>query len=476
MVKIAFTPTFCSFSVSDPAVDELLYTNLAFHPEGYFFSEKYQSRKWDGYNRLYNATKKTFRTGLLSRVLELLVANSVDFEVVGMPESGKYIQHSYTYELRPYQLRVVQDIVQKRFGIIQAPPRSGKTNCVVAVVDSERQFPVVFFCRSLDLAYQTKKRFENFLPDVPVGIVGDGTVDVQDVAIVTIQSAFSAYDKKYKDDSVQEEKPVQDKLLVKKLLKTAKLVFYDENHHSGASTSRFILDQCTSATMRIGLSATPFAGKEEDLLIEEACGPVIHSISYSELIKEGFLLRPNIYLYKLPKMEVKGNYQSVYKQAVTDNEFLAQLIQKIAGKLNSTGESVVVQTEFINHTRKLGELLGCPTMTGTDSSDYRKELLQKLQNKEVLCVVSTLFEEGLDLPSLGYTINAAGGLSSISTMQRMRSITAAEGKTTCGVIDFIHQCEYLSKHSKKRKKLYESEPEFNVEVRDVSKKSIEEIK
>jgi superfamily II DNA or RNA helicase len=181
-------------------------------------------------------------------------------------------------------------------------------------------------------------------------------------------------------------------------------------------------------------------------------------------------------MYKLPKVEAIGNYRAVYNMAVTDNEFLTGLIKKITTALVAKGHSVVVQTEFINHTKKLASVLGVPFLTGQERDmGVREETIRKLKAKETMCLVSTLFEEGLDIPSLGYTINVVGGLSNISTFQRMRSITAQEGKTTCGIIDFFHQCKYLERHSKVRKKLYKSEPEFEFIMRDASKLTIEEL-
>ena len=57
----------------------------------------------------------------------------------------------------------------------------------------------------------------------------------------------------------------------------------------------------------------------------------------------------------------------------------------------------------------------------------------------------------------------------------MRSITACEGKNTCGIIDFYHDCKYLRNHSLFRKNIYLSEPEFVLIVRDISKKTLAEI-
>jgi superfamily II DNA or RNA helicase len=509
MINIDFTPSFCRIESIDIELEEKLFEFLSYHPSGYFFSPKYitylqakatrdkmiadaeakgvsvdenkiralmhPSRVWDGYIHMYSPSSKRFRSGLLRRVLKFLKEQGEEVEVIDFPERKEFHQNSDTFTLRPYQAECVKVIARERFGILLSPPRSGKTLMFIATVDSEKQFPTVFFCRSVDLAKQTVKRLRQFLPHIKTGMIADGVVDIQDVTVVTVQSVFSAYNKKWEDKSIALEKMVTDKLAVKTLIRKAKIVFYDEVHHAKGDTSKFVLDKCISTNMKIGLSATPFSGNSEDILVEQSVGDVIHKISYSELIKEGYLLKPYIYIYKLPKMVVEGNYQSIYKQAIVDNEFLQGLVKKIVNKLVSLNHSVVIQTEFINHTQLLSKLLGCPSLTGKDTSEKRDELLGKLERKEIMCLVSTLMEEGIDVGSLGYTINIAGGLSSISTFQRMRSITTNEGKKTCGIIDFYHQCEYLKKHSRIRKTLYESEPEFAITMRDVSKLSLEEI-
>jgi len=357
--------------------------------------------------------------------------------------------------------------------------RTGKTVIFIAVLDSERKFPAVLFCRSIDLAYQTVRAVKKFLPWAKVGIVGDGHVDIQMITVVTIQSAFAAWNKPCEESGLVEEKEIaaNSKAAVQQLVQSARAVFYDEVHHSQSRTSKFILDKCKQAEMKIGLSATPFEGEPEDLLVEEVAGPIIHSVSYSELIRQGYLLRPTIYMYKLPPVDVADDarYNSVYKTAVTDNEFLAGLIKKAVDKLRAQNKTTVVQTEYINHTKQLGKVLDAVTLTGSDKSGYRQEVMDGLRSRKISCVVSTLFEEGIDIPSLDYTVNAAGGLSNIGTLQRMRSLTATDGKTRCGIIDFYHQCKYLERHSRVRRRLYKSESEFVVIDRDVSHKTLEEI-
>jgi superfamily II DNA or RNA helicase len=479
VIEIQFYSVWCSFfTVLPPELEAIIYSELSFFAENYFFSPKFQNHQWDGQYHLYHPKSKSFRIGLLNRVIDILQRHGCTINVIGKPEPTQFVQRSNTYQLRPYQFLAVQDCLAKRYGILQAPPRAGKTMLVIAITDSERKFPVVFFCRSLDLAYQTVERFKQFLPNVSVGIVGDGKVDIQDVTIITVQSAFSAFGKELKEKDMFDELPLEkkQKILIQILLKKAKIVFYDEVHHVKSNSSKFVLSKCTAAELKIGLSATPFSEKDEDMLVEEAVGDIIHNVTYSELIREGFLLRPTIYFYKLPKFDLDAAYPTIYKQAVVENKFFIGLIDLIVKSLNKKGRSVVIQTDTIYHAKNLHKYLeGSVVLTGKDTTERRQDVIQKIREKKIMCCISTLFEEGIDLPLLDFTINAAGGLSNISTLQRMRSITAVEGKTSCGIIDFYHDVRYLSKHSKRRLQIYESEPEFELIKRDVSKNTIEEL-
>lgn len=480
MIKIHFTPVWCTLEHSLVELDAFLYEKLAFQETGFFFSQAFQNRGWDGVTRLYYLKTKRFRSGLLERVKQLLAENNYAYEVCGFPEGVlNPCLNLITVPLRPYQESCVTTLLDKRFGILKAPPRSGKTNIAAAVIAAEEQFPVLFFCRSLDLAKQTIQRFQDLLPNRQIGLVGDGIFKLREITVMTVQSVYSAFDKKYDVPKAQLEKGIADiwqKHAIRTLLASAKRVIYDEVHHGKGATSKFVLDKCTHLTMKVGLSATPFNDSEEGMLLEQVFGKIIHEVSYSELIKAGYLLRPVIYMYKLPKLKLEGTYPSIYKQGVTENEYLNNLIKKIVDKLISLGNTIVVQTEYINHSINLGKILNCPVLTGQErDTEVRAKIIQDLRDKKISCLVSTLFEEGLDVPSLSFTINAAGGLSNISTLQRMRSITADAGKATCGIIDFYHQCKYLSRHSKIRETLYTSEPEFVLHMRDISKKKLEEV-
>lgn len=478
-VQIHFSPVWCQLtSNNSERLHEILFNALSYQVEGYFYSPKFQMGMWDGYNRLYKPKTRRFRSGLLPKVLDVLERNGCSITVEGYPEvtTDYILRSSYrsakgqALSPRPYQLDAVKHALYYRFGIIQAPPRAGKTLIATMAIDAEpSEYPVNFFVRSKDLASQTYEVFKQNFPGCVIGYVCDGECEIGDINVITIQSAFSAYNKKFDEKVFSEEKVVEKKQEVREVIRVGKKVFYDEVHHGSSASSKFILDKCVNANMKIGLSATPFSDRLAAVATEEVIGPVIYKIGYSELIQAGFLMKPYIYLYKLPKRNFEGTYNAVYKQAVVEDPFINSLLKKVVDVLVSKGKSIVIQTEFVNHSKKLAAALQCDYLVGSDTTEKRQQIIADLTDKKILCVVSTLFEEGLDLASLDYTINLAGGLSNITTFQRMRSITAHESKTTIGIIDFIHQCKYLKNHSKKRKDLYESEPEFVVEIRDVSK-------
>ena len=62
-------------------------------------------------------------------------------------------------------------------------------------------------------------------------------------------------------------------------------------------------------------------------------------------------------------------------------------------------------------------------------------------------------------------ILAGSGKSSTRALQRVgRTLRPYKDKTEATVIDFEDHCKYMLGHSRKRKKIYQTEPEFNIDV------------
>ena len=469
---------------------EDLYDLLAYEVQHSFFikatsKNKYVREHWDGQQHLFSKASGKFLTGHLPFVLEVLNSKSISYEIEDFRSTYKKgeLLDLVGVEERPYQKEAVEAILKHKRGRIWARVRSGKTVLMIMVCARLNIFPFVIFCQSIDIAYQTKEKFQKFLPQVPVGIVGDGQCDIKfdGVTIITIQSAISAYDKKYVLEPEEREETsltkVAEKEDVKKLIKEMKFVWIDEVHHCYATSYRFVLTQIKEAEYIIGGSGTLFREDNTDLYIEGLTGPLIYEISYSDLIKGGYLVAPTIHLIKLPKnIEPSSNvYTTLYKECIIENNLRNDIISKVVKNLMERGKSLMVLVSKIKHGEILQKLI--PTsifLQGNDDTDFRIKTFQDLKDKKLLCLITTLGDEGIDSPSLDAVVIAAGGKSAIKVFQRLRCLTPykteTEEKKSAIVVDFIDNFRYLKSHSNKRKRLYLSEPLFKVIIKDARKK------
>ena len=85
------------------------------------------------------------------------------------------------------------------------------------------------------------------------------------------------------------------------------------------------------------------------------------------------------------------------------------------------------------------------------------------EGKHRCVIASSIFDEGVDVRPLSALILAGAGKSQTRALQRIgRVIRAYEGKKDAIVIDFFDDSKYLRKHSQARRKIYRTEPKFEI--------------
>ena len=463
-----------------PGVVELwahLYETLAYEVHNNFFikassSNYFISDIWDGYNRLFNQKSGKFLTGLLPYVLEALKKFNVPYEMDDKRPIYTTNQSIPTTAIEPrhYQLDALNEILLNKRGIIFARPRSGKTIIEIMLVAKLNLFPVISICQSIDIARQTVEKFKQFLPQVEVGMVGDGECGIKPITVITIQSIMSAYNVKETIPKKELEKFLKqsDKGKVQTLAETAKIVWADECHHCVSNVWKYLLqNKIYSAEYIVGCSGTPYREDNTNLLLEGLLGPIIYEINYSTLIDEGFLVRPTIHLIKIPETMqfTTESYPTIYNKAIIENELRNKAIAKAIFSLTSTGRSCLVLVSKVTHGKELLKYMPYAKFSYSKSKD-RESLWYQLKTKQILCLITTLGDEGVDIPNLDATIIAAGGESAIKVFQRMRCMTPYPGKTAAIMIDFLDPYKYLKIHSKKRAKLYKSEASFRITMKE----------
>jgi len=480
MSKIIIGNTQCTIRDEDD-VEFLraLDKELSFKVQGAEHTTLFKLGQWDGIRRILGRDL-TFPYGLLDRVREFYLKHdkivSIDnrkalcspFEPIDiydrLSQMGK----------KPYDYQIeISDITKHvDHGIIRAATGSGKS-IVATLMTAQFGKSTIIYVIGKDLLYQLHSFFTDVF-QMDIGIIGDGLCDIHDINIAsvwTIGQALGMKKTKIITDETDDEKALDrskyDDIL--QLMRFAKVHIFDECHLAACDTIQAISRKIVPEHI-YGMSASPWRDDGADLLIESIFGGIIVDLPASQLIEQGYLVQPIIKFIKVSKQRFpKGKkYQSIYKDYIIENNERNNLIINGAKRLVEQGYQILVLYSRISHGeylyKEISKIMPCMRLSGKDSSKVRDEAKTKLENKEINCIVaSTIFDIGVDLPSLSGLIIASGGKSTVRALQRIgRVIRNFPNKHYAAVIDFVDQARFLKAHSVIRYQMYASERGFDV--------------
>lgn len=453
--------------------------------------------KWDGtistvcFNKTWCrcAVKRDgthFPTGLLSLAREFFDSHGIVYKRIDKRNTvvkNIQLEMSSDFEQRDYQLDIVNKAVAQQRGIIKLATGGGKTSTAANLIKELSVSPFIFYVPSIDLLQQSHDELSRFLKisgsNLEVGMIGNMKCDIKDINIMTVQTAIRSLGEKWKkyDEEESSEKKVSEldensKKLVKDLIMSSKGMICDEVQHWASETCQIISDYSVDAKYRYGMSATPFRDKGDDILIDSCFGKVIADINASFLIDRGYLVPPTIYFVKVDNMRGTAfpTYESAYKGSIVENSLRNSYIANIANGMQSQGKVILILCRHIAHGKMLNDMIeGSVFLHGEWTSKKRKEHLDKMRNREAsITIASTIFDEGIDCRPLDTLILAGSGISQTRALQRVgRTLRPYEGKSDAIVVDFEDNCKYMLKHSRKRKKIYQTEPRFSIKYLDI---------
>jgi superfamily II DNA or RNA helicase len=428
-----------------------------YKPSWAVFSPKVQMGLWDGKIRLASMKREggiVFPTGLMDRIAEFLIKEG--YEVVyktSFPERRflnreRTIQPLKGVEPRHYQIAATEACLEFRRGVLKMPTGSGKT-IVAAMLTKAVKGHTIFLTHKKDILHQTFNSFQKMIGAQYVGMVGDGRKDWNYITCCMVQTLHRCA-----------------KAEAEKLNKVGLLIV--DEVHLATSPSWYNLTMKIPAEFRIGLTATPLQDARSTLL-EAATGPIIYEAKSQQLIKEGYLSKPTIFMVRIkkPVLNQRYDYQDAYQHGIVENDLrntkIVALIKTIKKERRLT--PIVVLTKKIEHLKRLEELLSKTNLSyrilyGKDSASERQDVIKLLEARKLdVLVVSTIFDEGVDVRNIRTLIIASGGRSNEKTLQRLgRGMRTADGKSSVILIDFYDQThEYLERHSKKRITSYKKE-------------------
>jgi superfamily II DNA or RNA helicase len=446
--------------------------------KGYWTNGHYV--KWDGVHRILTANL-SFPRGLLQRVLDFYASHGKKVKVFG---DDKIISPLGSFDILPklreigkdpyfYQIETLEAVKKQNNGIIRIATGGGKTVCIALMLAHFGKSSIVYVVGT-DLLYQMHELFKTLFGKDNVGIIGDGLCDIRDINVAsvwTVGKALGLKGSEILEDTVGDEKDLDENKYryILDIMGRAKVHIFDECHLAACDTIQAISRNINPEHI-YGLSATPHRDDNASLLIEAVFGNKIVDISASYLIQRGFLAKPIIKFLRTQKYSgnKKDKYPTVYKNHIISNPDRNGKIITGASKLVEQGYQVLVSYQRIGHGKFLYDQISkdmpCILLSGKDSSEVRMAAKEKLENKEINCILaSSIFDLGVDLPSLSGLILAGGGKSSVRALQRIgRVIRKFEGKSQAAVIDFIDDAPFLKQHSTTRRNIYSIEEEFQI--------------
>lgn len=248
-------------------------------------------------------------------------------------------------------------------------------------------------------------------------------------------------------------------------------------HHLEADEWRKVL-QDSQAPYKVGLSATVFLDHVQEcelgvIWLRACTGDVLIDISVSDLIEQGYLVRPDVRLYPIRKPEMNPRRRwskTLQQQAILRNDTRNGKIVDVTAELARDGMRTVI---ISNRHEQVDELCGMLRMAGLrfervvgeTPQKERDRAVERLCRRDVEAVIGTVFGEGVDIPEVDACVNAEGGSDIKKTYQRLRCLTPHNGKSRAVFVDFVDLMHpYFAAHSRRRLSVYRDERAFRVSV------------
>jgi len=460
-------------------IDDVLSYFVAGHEfssaftKGFWSYKENRFCKWDGKSHLFLKNGR-FLSGLLSRIISILNSNGIQYEI---DDQRKQIQYGpeinlKNVQIRDYQQRVLESCLKNECGLVNAATGSGKTIMICDLI-SHTNVKTIVYVVSKDLLFQTHSELERILGQ-KVGIIGDGIANIEKINVASIWTcAIALGEKKYEkfddEDIVNEKWNDTNKSKIIKMIKGAEMALFDESQFIATKTIILINNASVSARRKYGFSGTNFREDGADILLEAVCGKIIVEVTSSELIKQKFLVEPEIHFITVPKKEFKDDtYPKVYKEYIVENEERNNLIVKATAKLVEMGHNVLLLIKNLKHGRVLLELLEnqYPTYFIKGETEAEDRIVIKKQFEEgtiKVLIASSILDQGVNLPSISALVLCGGGKSAGRTIQRIgRVLRPFPGKEKAIIIDFIDQAPHLLRHTKRRIEVYRRESGFRI--------------
>ena len=345
------------------------------------------------YFKLLNETSESISIprGFIGRLLRFCKEQQIDYILEDQRKKTTPVNFKGSIVLREYQVPAQQTATKKDFGIIVAPPGSGKTVLSLSIVKDKQQ-PALIIVHRKQLADQWMERIESFLgiPKKDIGRIDQGkNKSGKSITVAMIQSMEKALES---SESVE----------IRNAFGT---VIIDECHHVPAETYQRVIGKLNSYYM-YGLTATPFRKYNDGKLIFIHLGEIIHEVKAPDVQNQAgaqIIIRDTDLF--VPFSTKTDKFETLFKILIHDSARNQIILNDVVSQLNA-GKKAVIITERKEHITSLQQYLkqhyDTIALSGEDS-DLSKKSKWAVINKgdfQVLITTGQYFGEGTDVQNI----------------------------------------------------------------------------
>lgn len=363
-------------------------------PNEEFFVRQNMGKSTYGIDRYFkfieeNDSSVLLPRGFVKRLLLFCKKENIDFTFIDERIHLQEVDIRSKIEPLKHQLTAIEKAAEKDFGVIVAPPGSGKTVIGLKIIENKRQ-PALIIVHRKHLLEQWIERIEDFLgiPKREIGKIGQGKAKIGNVITVAlIQSLEKAINR---DENIFQK---------------FGLVIVDECHHIPAK-SYYSTFSKMSPYYQYGLTATPFRKKKDEALIFAAIGEIISEITSGQI--ESFQ-RPRVVIrntsFDVPFDSKIDKYELLSNMLINDVNRNRLILYDIERELYNQ-QRILIITERKAHIEILAHLLKhkCEvvTLSGDMPSSQRTKNWQliKAGQYQVLITTGQLLGEGVDITAI----------------------------------------------------------------------------
>jgi superfamily II DNA or RNA helicase len=464
--------------------------------ESWRFNPLVKRGVWDGYVT-YIKDDKWIPAGLWRYVIDVCKEYNFEVQVNGIrrlidPDISAETFEKWALDFfkgseitpRDYQIETAYNILKFRKCLAELATSAGKTLIsfltIAYMLEKKKAERILFIVPNVSLVVQAHEDFHdyNYMNKVDLRIqqifAGQKIKSNKNIVIGTYQS------------------------LIKKSVEYFEqfdAVIVDETHKAKSASIKTILQKCTKAQYRYGLSGTiPKDGTLDKLTLMSQTGPVISEVKASFLQDQGHIAKCVV---KVIEMNYATDSQRLAFQELAQNKYdskdVFQLEQNFI--INSEGRldfisSVIARVprnslvlfHRIEHGKRLYEKLRQESnkrvyyVDGGTDKDIREEYKKKMEAGEEVVIVASYgtFSTGISIKKIHNIFFTESFKSEVIIRQSIgRGLRQHESKDKVLIVDFVDDIRtdewdnYLFKHGKARQSIYRQE-KFDYNIKRVT--------